>query len=470
MRSQTRANLAQELWFRGEVQQALRMRQVRTTVRFGDRTAATVDAKGGYVRGRFIKLRIHFGDDQFGWWQCFIVPTMVEKKPAMEITVGDLISAEPNLRSRETMLVELERFYGKLGDDSTMTLIHFEHRDDLFSLRDLLSVGALRIALEPMDNELRLEADAYTVPLIGHDYPAKTPVMWNAVYREFGLALANLMMVGEPEQSEHILAVLKRDAKYLGGGAGVGFKDEVISHLDEVDPLAEAIGSVNFVAKTPLGRLRGYNTDGWGYAQSLQALFAERKQELRGRKAVILGAGGTGNAVAFALAEQGMRLVILNRTVAKAETLARRVRDYFGSGSEVRFGSEDDVAREVAEADAVINVSTKGATGEMEAFSALSPARLPATEETVAENHRLAHEIMQLIPRGAVISDIVLGRGRTPMLAAATDAGFITLDGVPMVVNQGVEAFWILHGQELQRRGVTKEQVALVMRRAASGL
>ncbi len=192
---------------------------------------------------------------------------------------------------------------------------------------------------------------------------------------------------------------------------------------------------------------------------------------MRGRKAVILGAGGAGNAVAFALAEKGMRVVILNRTVAKARDLADKINRYFkkvGSDEIVRFGGEELIAAEVRDADAVINVSTKGSVGELEKYSALAPVVLPANKENIRENLKRAEAVLRAVPRNAIISDIVLGKELTPLLQAAKKAGFNVLDDIPMVINQGVEAFWLLYNKELQAKNITKEQVAEVMKRAAS--
>lgn len=192
-------------------------------------------------------------------------------------------------------------------------------------------------------------------------------------------------------------------------------------------------------------------------------------EELADKKAVILGAGGAGNAVAFALAEKGMRIVILNRTVAKARDLADKINRYFkkmGADEMVRFGGEELIAAEVRDADAVINVSTKGSAGELQKYSALAPAELPANKENISENLKRAEAISRAMPRDTIISDIVLGKKPTPLLEQARNAGFEILDGVPMVINQGVEAFWLLYGKELEAKNITKEQVAEVMKRA----
>ena len=93
---------------------------------------------------------------------------------------------------------------------------------------------------------------------------------------------------------------------------------------------------------------------------------------------------------------------------------------------------------------------------------------LPASKENIQENLNRAKALLRTLSQNAVVSDIVLGKEATPLLKAAKAAGFETLDGIPMVINQGVEAFWLLYGEELQAKNITKEQVAEVMKRAAS--
>lgn len=339
------------------------------------------------------------------------------------------------------------------------------------TVASLIEEGMLKFAVEPKGNPDSLDFPSYTIPLIEHDYPAKTPAMWNAVYERLGVSIRNIMLVGNPKFIPQIFDAFRQDQKYLGGGAGVGFKDEAVKYLDELDSLAKAIGAVNLIIKTPVGKLKAFNTDGLGFAQSLEKRFRKRDQGVFGKKVVVLGAGGAGNAVAFALAQLGAKIVILNRTVAKAEDLTTRINDYLNPGSEsrARFGGEDLIELEVKGADAIINVSTKGSAGELEQYFALAPAKLPATEENIRENLEKAEAVMRLIPRQAVISDIVLGKDLTPLLQSAKDAGFEVLDGIPMVINQGVEAFWILHGRELTEKNITKGDVKNIMVEAASG-
>jgi len=464
--------IAHELWFREEEKELIADRRIMTTVRGGDRTAETVDSKGGYREGGFITLKIQKGDGQFDPLETMAVVYSVEKRMVGEIEPDDLQGTPLKQKTKTELIEKLTRLYGRdFTDNDVVTIIRFEYADNLKETNDLIRTKVLSFAREPKKNPESLDFSTYTIPLIEHDYPAKTPVMWNAAYREFGIDAGNIMLVGDPKQCGYMLDVFRKDAKYRGGGAGVGFKDEVIPYLDELEPLAKEIGAVNFIMKTPEGKLKGFNTDGAGYAQSLEEVFKQRHEELRGKKAVILGAGGAGNAVAFALAEKGMRVVILNRTVAKARDLADKINRYFkkiGTEEMVRFGGEELIAAEVRDADAVINVSTKGSAGELEKYSALAPAVLPANKENIRENLKRAEAVLRTIPRKTIVSDIVLGKELTPLLQSAKKAGFEILDGIPMVINQGVEAFWLLYGKELQAKNITKEQVADVMKRAAS--
>lgn len=471
-KEQEKPAIARELWFRENEKELIERKEITATIRVGDRTLETEDPKGGYREGRFITLKIQKEDGEFDPLEMVAVPHSVQKKRLGDIEPSDLEGTPLATKTRSELIEKLKRLYGReFTDDDIVTIVRFEYEDNLKETNDLLRTKVLSVAHEPKENPENLDSPSYTVPLVEHDYPAKTPVMWNEAYREFGIDAGNVMLVGDPKQCGHMLDVFRKDAKYRGGGAGVGFKDEMLPYLDELEPLAKEIGAVNFVLKTPEGKLRGYNTDGIGYAQSLEEIFREKGEELAGKRAVILGAGGAGNAVAFALAEKGMRIVILNRTVARARDLADKINRYFkkiGSDEMARFGGEELIAAEVRDADAVINVSTKGSAGELEKYSALAPVELPANKENIKENLKRAEAMLRAMPRDAIVSDIVLGKKPTPLLEQARGAGFKTLDGIPMVINQGVEAFWLLYGKELRAKNITKEQVAEVMKRAAS--
>jgi len=181
------------------------------------------------------------------------------------------------------------------------------------SIKKLFAEKLLQTAQDPQDNPERLDTSTIVMPLIEHDYPAKTPVMWNACYRELGMSdYANIMAVGSTDHLDTILDALRADSHYVGGGAGVGFKDSSFSKLDRLDETAAAVGSINLISKQD-GALVGHNTDGEGYAMGLEDLIAKHaRTPLSESRILMLGSGGTANPIAFALAKRGAKLVISN--------------------------------------------------------------------------------------------------------------------------------------------------------------
>jgi shikimate dehydrogenase len=320
----------------------------------------------------------------------------------------------------------------------------------------------LAFAAEPKGNPHRLDAPRYTLPLLSHDYAARTPAMWNACYERFGLGVRSVAMLCGIADLAEVLEVLRKDERYAGGGIGVGLKGEVLRHLDRIDPLAKAAGAVNLVQKEPGGRLVGHNTDGDGYVKSLE----ESGRSVAGLKVLILGAGGTGRAIALALARRGSDSVVLNRTTRRAEELAERVNRFVGRPA-CRAGAEAQLGAEAPSAAVIVNTSTKGSAGPLEEYSALAEAPVPVTEQSLGENREASRRLLASLPRDTIISDVVLRDGPTPTLALARDVGLPTLDGVGMVVHQGVEAFWLLHSGELRETGVTRTEVAEQMWKAA---
>ena len=111
----------------------------------------------------------------------------------------------------------------------------------------------------------------------------------------------------------------------LGCNVTVPYKSAVIPWLKELDPLAERIGAVNTLVRTQDG-FKGYNTDMPGLYRAL----ASDGIALRGERVIILGAGGVARAVAVMLADEAEEILILNRTMEKAQAIADEVNGYTG--------------------------------------------------------------------------------------------------------------------------------------------
>lgn len=334
------------------------------------------------------------------------------------------------------------------------------------SIPDLIRAGILSIAELPPQNFLNPETvPFYTVPLIAEDYPAKTAVMWNTAYEKLGMLDRNTMCVADPANVKLITDIFRRDPKYRGGGAGIGFKEVVIPCLDEITPQAKAISAVNIIKKGTGGCLIGENTDGTGYAEALEAAFRRRSERLAGKKILILGAGGSGRAIAFALADKKAEATILNRTEERALELAKRLNKHFGRRVAVG-GGRKLIPEMLPKHDAVVSV-VDDASSPLDEYSTIGAMELPANAEAIAKNLAESEMLLRRTSTNVIISDIRIRGEETAMLRQARELGFAVLNGIPMVANQGVQAFCWIYGGELSAKYITKDDITAIMREAA---
>lgn len=180
-------------------------------------------------------------------------------------------------------------------------------------------------------------------------------------------------------------------------------KVEILSYLDQLDPVAECVGAVNTVV-VESGRLVGYNTDVEGAMRPLR-----ERLDLKGIRAVVLGAGGAARAVGFGLRQAGAQVQILARNLASARELAARL------GGQA--GSLADVA--TVEYDVLINATPVGlpefSQNSLVPTSALRP--------------------------GTIVFDLIPRRETTPLLKEAQAAGCRTISGLEMLVYQAAQQF-----------------------------
>ncbi|GAB7127022.1 shikimate dehydrogenase [Silvimonas sp. JCM 19000] len=207
------------------------------------------------------------------------------------------------------------------------------------------------------------------------------------------------------------------------GGAGcnitVPFKEEAWRLADQRTPRAAAAGAVNTLLVQADGSLLGDNTDGAGLVSDLQ-----RHIDLRGKRVLLLGAGGAARGVVLPLAQARPSLIVIaNRTADKARQLATELADAAGAFGVALGGCGfDDVD---AAFDVVINATSASLGGE----------RVPIPD-AVFHGESLAYDMMY-------------GRDETPFLAHAREAGVpVRVDGLGMLVGQAAEAFSLWTGHQ----------------------
>lgn len=143
---------------------------------------------------------------------------------------------------------------------------------------------------------------------------SKSPNMFNNQFKYFGIDAEYLYFAAEtPEEA----IFLFRELGAKGMNVTSPFKEKIGKLLDVVHDEAKILGSVNTVVNKN-GELHGYNTDFYGVTQS----FIDAGISLKGRKCLVIGAGGAGKSAAFGLHSQNADVTIVNRTLQKAQQSA----------------------------------------------------------------------------------------------------------------------------------------------------
>lgn len=195
-------------------------------------------------------------------------------------------------------------------------------------------------------------------------------------------------------------------------------KQQVVPLMDRLSPEAAALGAVNTITFTAAGAV-GHNTDWWGFAMSLD----HELPDVRRDRVLLLGAGGAGAAVGYALLHAGTRLLYITDTVPqRADQLAATLNDRFGAG---RATPVDTPQRSASEVDGIVNATPVG--------MAQSPG-IPLPAE-------------QLRPQ-VWVADVIYRPQETALLAAARAAGCRTLNGVGMLAFQAAAGFRLFTGVE----------------------
>jgi shikimate dehydrogenase len=191
----------------------------------------------------------------------------------------------------------------------------------------------------------------------------------------------------------------------------VPHKEAIMPLLDELDPLAEAIGAVNTVVNHN-GRLKGYNTDGSGYVKGL----LEEISTVRDKKVLIVGAGGAARAIYFTLAKEGPQLLeICNRTVSKADLIVEDC-PYPVSARALDI---QEAEKNLELYDLIVQTTPIG--------------MLPDIQKSPLSIHNLKS--------GTFVSDIIYNPLETLLLREASNKGAEIQNGLDMFVYQGALAF-----------------------------
>lgn len=244
---------------------------------------------------------------------------------------------------------------------------------------------------------------------IGHSL---SPFLHSQIIREAGLDavyLPFLVKAGETGKFTEAARLLK----LAGFNATMPHKNALVDLVDELDPEAESYGSVNTVKVLPDGRLRGYNTD----VRGLFMAFERHGVKVKDSRIMIIGAGGVAGALIRGCAEAGAASVtMVNRTFEKAAALCGSV-----PVAKALEWTGENMSRAAAEADVIVNCTSLGMSGtgmDFEDLSFLDDSR-------------------------ALICDLIYNPWETRFLKHAASLGLRTMNGMDMLIYQGLLAFEI---------------------------
>lgn len=238
----------------------------------------------------------------------------------------------------------------------------------------------------------------------------RSPAIHNHWIATHGLRGAYVPLPVKPENLEAALRGLPA-LGFAGCNVTVPHKVSAMALVDVVDPAARRIAAINTIVVMPDGALRGFNTDGAGYIQSLRDLDPGWRGDAG--PALVLGAGGAARAIVVALLDEGVpQLRLCNRTLENAQALAHE----FGERVQVVPWAQRSEA--MAGVSLLVNTTTQGMHG-----MAPLDVRLDA------------------LPAQALVSDLVYLPLETPLLAQARARGHRTVNGLGMLLNQARPGF-----------------------------
>ncbi|HUF61461.1 MAG TPA: shikimate dehydrogenase [Verrucomicrobiales bacterium] len=316
-------------------------------------------------------------------------------------------------------------------DRPKMGLDRYEKNREVWTVSDLRGWTA-----EPMEGPDRPILSVFGDP-VAHSL---SPPMMNPALRECGIEGRYVRIRVKAGEFEEALRLLP-SAGFAGTNVTIPHKFAALRAVDEVDALAVTLGAVNTV-RIEGGGLWGSNSDGPGFLRALRECFGLEARDLR---ILLLGAGGgAGRAVAIQCAlERCRRLVLVNRTAAKAENLGRELRALVpGMEPESAAWSDEALREALGEIDLIVNATSLG-------MDRADPSLVPA--EALGSEH--------------CVFDMVYRPLRTRLVGDAERRGARAINGLSMLLHQGVISFETWFGREApletMRSGLERAAAAL---------
>lgn len=246
---------------------------------------------------------------------------------------------------------------------------------------------------------------------IGH---SMSPTIHNAIYRDLGIDAT--LLAFDTKDTAAVIAAMRALPIHFTAFT-IPHKQAVMTMIDWISDEAKEIGSVNTVINID-GKLHGYNTDIMGIRASLP------EADIKGKNALLVGAGGVAQPIAYHLQKSGTKIYCMNRERPMAETLV------------ARWGGTVIEKEELSKTpfDVIINATPLGG---------------PPHEDKMA----VPEEIIQ---KGALVFDVIYAPPMTKLLTVAEARGARVVSGVKMFVEQALEQERLWLKRDIGDQGYTE--------------
>ncbi|MEM1075984.1 MAG: shikimate dehydrogenase [Pseudomonadota bacterium] len=239
---------------------------------------------------------------------------------------------------------------------------------------------------------------------------SKSPKLHTHWLRSYGVAGFYIPIEVASNDLGQVLRTLPKMG-FVGVNVTIPHKESILQIADLVTDRATLIGAANTLIFRSDGKIHADNTDGYGFLENLKSGAPDWVPA--DGPAVILGAGGAARAVIVALLDAGVpEIVLTNRTRARSDKLQS---DF---GNRIKVIDWVQAGNVLENAKLVVNTTSLGMVGQAE-------MRVP----------------LDGLRSGTVVTDLVYNPLRTKLLQVAEEKGCVTVDGLGMLLHQGVPGF-----------------------------
>ncbi len=373
------------------------------------------------------------GESHFRELEKKVIAETVKKEHQVISCGGGVVSSEEtmNLLSENALIVFL------YADFTTIAkrIGNFDSRPLFKEIQKAKELYQKRLPVYEMYAGVKVETDDKTPEQVADYIAAKvrkqcmvigdpvahslSPAMHSAAFKALGINPEYSFSARQvrPDELGKFVDEVRNNHQIKMLAVTVPHKEAIIQYLDNVDKTAKEIGAVNTILNMA-DCLTGYNTDCPGAINALK-----QHTDLKGKTVVIVGSGGTAKAIAYGLFKEELRIIICSRNIKEAEKLAVKY-------NAVAFPWEG--IGNVAEADIIINTTPIGRNGE----------EFPYIIQNLKDRQKLDNSGK---PK-QVVFDVNYNPDGIPLLKQAEELGLITIDGLEMLLQQGILQFELYTG------------------------